>query len=219
MVYFDTRKKWLVADFNKLRRKYPFQKSIISTVRRKLPAFWNSISKSTCAFILDHKLPIPVQNHYDTPKTLGKDRLAACIGAFKKYKGNNLVIDTGTCLTYDFIDKKGNYLGGNISPGIDLRLKAMHQFTASLPSVKRGVVKKTLGKSTKEAINNGAIIGVGAEIEGYLSRISDEYGHINVILTGGGAAFFGDFVKSKIFVDSNLVLIGLNEIIEYQDLN
>lgn len=216
ILYFKSQKKWLVRDIKSLKKKYDFQKAIISTVRKSLPQFWPYITKTVPSFNLDHKLPIPIENHYDTPKTLGKDRIAAAVGAYKIYKGNNLVIDIGTCMTLDFIDKKGNYFGGNISPGIELRLKAMHHFTANLPSVKRKTPLKMLGTNTINAINNGAIWGIIAEIEAYKSRITTKYGRINVILTGGDGAFFGDFVNSKIFVNSNLVLFGLNEILEYQ---
>lgn len=216
LLFFKSQKKWLVRDIKNLKKKFNFQKAIISTVRKSLPRFWPFIEKTVPSYNLDHKLPIPIKNHYDTPKTLGKDRIAAAVGAFKAYKGNNLVIDIGTCITLDYIDKRGNYWGGNISPGIELRLKAMHQFTANLPSVRRKTPKIMLGTNTVNAINNGAIWGIVTEIEAYKDRITTKYGRINVILTGGDGAFFGDLVNSKIFVNTNLVLFGLNEILVYQ---
>ena len=105
---------------------------------------------------------IPFTNHYKTKKTLGKDRIAAVAGGIKLQPGKNLmIVDIGTCMTVDFVDKEGNYWGGNISPGVNLRLRAMHQFTSSLPLIKAGQVSNYLGLSTKEAIRNGAIWGFG----------------------------------------------------------
>ncbi len=218
--YFKSKKDWLVGDLKKLHKKYAYTHCIISTVRNKLPRFWAHLDRNFTCYILDHTLPLPVENRYGTPKTLGKDRIAAAIGAYYMYKKkNNIVIDIGTCMTLDLIDKNGVYLGGNISPGVRLRLKAMHHFTHALPSVKRKNPTKLLGKSTKEAINNGAVFGVALEIDSFVSRMKAEMKHINVILTGGDAAFFGEIVKSKIFVDSFLVLRGLNKLIDYQKEN
>jgi type III pantothenate kinase len=165
--------------------------------------------------ILDHHTKIPVKNKYDTPETLGKDRIAAVSAAYKLFtKNNHLVIDIGTCMTLDFVTKAGNYLGGNISPGVNLRLRAMHEFTSSLPLVKFDKTKKLLGKSTNEAIKNGAVYGITTEIESYIRRLEIKYDNINVILTGGDATFFGELIDYQIFVDPNLVLKGLNEILK-----
>ena len=110
---------------------------------------------------------------YKTPATLGLDRLAAVVGAVNIYpKKNVLVIDIGTCMTYDYVDKYNNYHGGNISPGIELRLNAMHHFTSALPLVKRKKNKEMLGKSTKEAIQNGAVLGIKFEIERFIKTLT-----------------------------------------------
>ena len=161
---------------------------------------------------------MPIVNLYNTPKTLGLDRLAAVVGASIQYPGKNiLVIDIGTCMTFDFIDSKRNYHGGNISPGVELRLKAMHHFTSSLPLVIRKNNMNILGKSTKEALQNGAFQGLKFEIEGFIKNLTNRTKSLTVILTGGDAVNFGETLESKIFVDPNLVLKGLNDILTYNN--
>jgi len=202
-VYFKAKKKWLVADFKKLISKHAIDASIISTVKKSRPSFFNYLNRNTSLIEFTHKTPVPISNKYGTPKTLGRDRLAAAIGAYASFpKKNNAIIDIGTCVKYDYIDKNGVYFGGNIAPGVEMRLKAMHHFTAALPSIKHKQPKNLLGLSTGEAMNNGAVLGVVFEIESFIRRLKAEKGSINVILTGGAASFFGEIVKSKIFVDS-----------------
>ena len=217
MSYFKSKKKWLVSDLKKLDKKFGTDTCIISSVKKSLPRYHAFLKKTRKTYILSHKTKIPITNKYGTPKTLGNDRLAAAIGANASFpKKNNAIIDIGTCVKFDFIDKEGNYHGGNIAPGIELRLKSMHHFTAALPSIKQKEPQKLLGLSTAEAMNNGAVLGVLFEIESFIRHLRDEKGPINVILTGGAASFFGEIVKSKIFVDSYIVLKGLNKIANYQ---
>ena len=216
-IYFKAKKKWLVGDLKTLVKKHGIDNSIISSVKKTKPAYLSYLKKNTKLVQLTHKTAVPIINKYGTPKTLGRDRLAAAIGAFASYpKKNNAIIDIGTCVKFDYIDKNGIYYGGNISPGVEMRLKAMHHFTAALPSIKQKQPKNLLGLSTGEAMNNGAVLGVVFEIESFIRRLKAEKGSINVILTGGGASFFGEIVKSKIFVDSLLLLKGLNKIANYQ---
>ena len=160
--------------------------------------------------------PLPIENTYKTPKTLGNDRLAAVIGAnFLFPKKGCLVIDAGTCITYDFIDKKGVYHGGNIAPGINMRLKAMHSFTAGLPLVNRKRLVSHVGKDTETSLLTGGQLGAVLEMEGFIKKYKEKFGPLNVILTGGDAEYFANKLKTKIFVNSNLVLVGLNQILEY----
>ena len=160
--------------------------------------------------------PIPIENSYKSPNTLGNDRLAAVIGAHYLYPGKGcLVIDAGTCITYDFISAAGVYEGGNISPGIDMRLKAMHTFTASLPLVERKNLVSPIGKDTKTSILTGGQLGALLEMEGFIKLYKAKFALLNVILTGGDAEYFANKMKTKIFVNSNLVLVGLNEILKY----
>lgn len=216
MTFFKRYKKVNVYDLKQLKKKFDFEKVIISSVRKSHPYFVKHLIKKYKALVLSHKTKLPIVNKYGTPKTLGLDRIAVAVGAFIEYpKQNALIIDIGTCMTYDYIDKKGNYLGGNIAPGVELRLNAMHHFTSALPLVKRSWNAEILGKDTKSAIQNGAVWGVKLEIEAFIKTLTKKIGHLTVILTGGDATFFGEILDSKIFVDSYLLLKGLNEIIEY----
>lgn len=164
---------------------------------------------------LTDRTKIPIVNDYETPGTLGKDRLAAAIGGFHLFKGSDvLIIDAGTCITYDLVTSKGVFSGGNIAPGLDMRLKAMHDYTARLPMVSRGEASRFMGKSTEEAIKNGAVQGILLEIDGYIKRLGGQFASLETVITGGDASYFADLMKTKIFVRSNLVLIGLNEILK-----
>lgn len=161
----------------------------------------------------DYKWPIEIA--YLTPETLGIDRLIAAVGAWKiSPKTNNLIIDLGTCITYDMATPSRGYIGGNIAPGLDMRLKAMHQFTNKLPLLDRSMTSCEWGQNTEEAIRNGAQIGIKAEIEHHRGIALKEYEKISVFLTGGDAYFFEKMIKNGIFVNSNLLLIGLNEILK-----
>jgi len=218
IVFFKRYVKVLVKDINALRKKYPFTKAIVSSVRKSLPYFIQHLQKNYHLLVLSHKTKVPVKNLYKTPATLGLDRLAAVVGArYEHPKKNVLVIDIGTCMTYDYLDKLNNYHGGNISPGIELRLNAMHHFTSALPLVKRKKNDDMLGKSTKEAIQNGAVLGIMFEIEHFIKTLTRKKGKMVVILTGGDAQYLGEMLESKIFVDPDLVLRGLNQILKYND--
>ncbi|NNF20890.1 MAG: type III pantothenate kinase [Saprospiraceae bacterium] len=218
LVYTEKFRQFRVKDLKNLRKKYPFTLCISSSVRKSDPYFIQHLSRNYHLLLLSHKTKVPIKNLYKTPKTLGLDRLAAVVGATNQYPGKNiLVIDIGTCMTFDFIDKERNYLGGNISPGVELRLNAMHHFTSSLPLVQRKNNKDILGKSTKEALQNGAFHGLKYEIEGFIKNLTKKNRSLTVILTGGDAVNFGETLESKIFVDPNLVLKGLNDILTYNN--
>ena len=162
------------------------------------------------------KTPVPVINQYKTPETLGKDRLAAVIGANFLYPEKNiLVIDAGTCITYEFINKHKEYPGGSISPGIKIRLEAIHNFTEHLPLIKPKDFDTLIGQNTEESILSGILNGIRAEADGIIERYKNECGEIIVILTGGDTKFFDKKLKSSIFVVPNLVLIGLNVILNF----
>jgi len=216
IVHSKRSKKLLVRDIKALQKKWNFQKAIISSTRKSIPRFTNFLSKNFTLIYLDHKTKLPFKNNYATPKTLGKDRLAAVAGALRLHpKKNCLVFDIGTCMTIDLLTKDGIFHGGNIAPGKDLRLKAMHDYTSALPLVKADFGNPILGKSTKTALQNGAIYGICLEIEGMVARMKRKIGPINVILTGGDALKFGELLECKKFVIPNLVLIGLDSILEH----
>ena len=193
------------------------EKSIISSVKKhndevdKIAYFYNSI-------ILNTKLKVPILNLYKSKKTLGNDRLASIVGASYLYsKKNILVLDLGTCLTSDFITSKKEYIGGRISPGIDLRLKALNTFTDNLPLIKKEKTYQFIGNTTKSSIISGVQSGIIAEIKLIIDEFKNKYSDIIFILTGGDCFFFEKELKNTIFAEPNLVLIGLNEILDYNE--
>jgi len=166
---------------------------------------------------LTGQTPLPLVNHYKTPESLGYDRIAAVVGAHTIFPGKNvLVIDAGSAITFDVVTSKGEYIGGNISPGMNMRFKALNKFTSRLPllSVEESSVE-LLGKSTNEAIVSGVVNGLTNEIEGYIESISRIFKNLHVVLTGGDANSFDKRLKNSIFVVSHLNLIGLNRILDY----
>jgi len=209
-------KKVLVQDIKELHKQYPFQISIVSSVRKTKPYFLTYLKKHHSLMTLTHRTKVPINNLYATPKTLGLDRLAVMVAAAVTYPGQNaLVIDIGTCMTYDYLQAGKDYLGGNIAPGVELRLKAMHHFTSALPLVSRAWQEEQLGDTTQAALQNGAVWGVKLEIEGFIKTLTKNRGKMAVILTGGDAVYFGEHLDSKIFVAPNFLLKGLNAIIEH----
>ena len=167
-------------------------------------------------YILTTSLPIPVNNLYTTPHTLGVDRIAGICGAWQKFPGSNcLVIDAGTCITYDILDKDGNYHGGGISPGLRMRLQAMHTFTARLPLADIIENPPLIGNTTETCLQSGAINGMIEEINGIIHRYQMEFEGLHVILCGGDARFFENKLKESIFALPELVLSGLNSILIY----
>lgn len=165
-------------------------------------------------FTTDIDLPIVVD--YDTEETLGIDRIANACGAQLFYPDENiLVIDIGTCITYDFIDTEGRFSGGAISPGPKLRAKSMNDYTASLPLVEPENEVSLIGKSTKSCLESGVYNGIVLEIEGFADRLLKEKKQLTIILTGGYTSLFVNAVKKPIFADSNFTLKGLNEILLY----
>lgn len=174
----------------------------------------------TTPIYLDHTTPLPIRNLYSTPETLGTDRLAAAIGAQHERPGSNvLVIDMGTAITYDFVNSRGEYLGGNISPGIEMRLKSLNQFTARLPLIKAKGDKPAIGHDTETAIRCGVIDGVKHEIEGFIKAATVKYPDLFVFLTGGDMIDFDDSIKRRTFADNYLVLKGLNRILRTQQID
>ncbi len=147
---------------------------------------------------------------------MGKDRLAAVAGAYARFPGQTcLVVDAGTCITYDWLNAEAAYLGGNIAPGIRMRLQAMHAFTDRLPAVEMRTEPNQIGQSTAAALRNGAQWGAVLEIDGYRAWSEAQFGPTKLVLTGGDADFLANKLKSEIFVNHHLVLIGLNQILEY----
>jgi len=165
---------------------------------------------------LSHGTPMPVKIVYSTPGTLGRDRIAAACGANTLYPGKNcLVISAGTCMTMDMVLETGIFLGGNIAPGLKMRLESMHLYTARLPLAEPGWPDVAFGDSTIHALQNGACLGMVMEIEGIFQRAKDAFGEVFVVMTGGDAAFLAEQIESQIFVAPELVTQGLFQILAF----
>ncbi|MGV3698064.1 type III pantothenate kinase [Flavobacterium sp.] len=158
----------------------------------------------------------PFTNQYSTPATLGIDRMVLAAGAVLKYPNQNrLVIDAGTCITYDFIDENDNYLGGAITPGIRLRYTTLNDYTAKLPLLSKKEPADFIGNSTHESIHSGVINGVALEIDGFIELYKTRYAKFIIILTGGDAEFLAKRLKNTIFANSNFLLESLNQTFQY----
>lgn len=203
-----------------LCHKYSFERGIVASVI----ALSNTIRKQLAhigipVMEMDYNTRVPIVNRYKTPQTLGMDRLAAVVEAHcMKPDRDLLVIDAGTAVTYEFIDRHGQYWGGNISPGIYTRFKALNACCDKLPLIDKGGDLPDFGYSTETAIRAGVIRGMEFEIAGYISRMQQKYPELLVFLTGGDNFSFDSKLKSIIFADKFLVLKGLNRILNYNNV-
>ncbi len=197
-------------------RQYPdISLCLVSDVTKKAKDLLTNISIHSIVY-LDHDTPVPFNNDYATPATLGKDRMALAAAATTIYPRQNvLIIDAGSCITFDLINADNTFLGGAISLGVGMRYRALHEFTAALPHLKPKAPTTTLGNSTAEAIHLGVTVGVIAEIKSQIERFNQEFENLTVILTGGDAEFLFNQLKSGIFVRQNFLLEGLNAILDY----
>ena len=193
------------------------QRIMVSSVSYSEEQLKDEFSKiTTDIYLLKSTTPVPLIKLYDTPETLGADRVAAAIGAKVLYPQKNcLVIDMGTCITYDLVDADDNFHGGIISPGVRMRFKAMNTFTKRLPLLEPEAIPELIGKNTKHAMQSGVMNGLLAEINGLIEEYDKVLTNINVIFCGGDATYFANRIKNPNFVVPELVLIGLNRILEY----
>ena len=204
---FDVIDEW--------NRLYNIEKAIISSVIVETPELSEAISGLQCPVVrFSNSMPLPLEINYRTPHTLGSDRIAAAVGAWNEAPGRNmLVIDAGSAITIDFVGKDGKYNGGNIAPGIKMRLKALHEYTSRLPMVDKEGDTPTIGYDTETAIRSGVINGICHEIEGYINEFKQKYCDVLVFLTGGDEKPLKNRIKSCIFADKYLVAKGLNRIL------
>jgi type III pantothenate kinase len=211
---FKTTDELLAAD---IITKHAVTSCIIGTVVNGLDVFIDQLKSKTKTLLFTDKTPIPIKNLYKSAHTLGSDRLAAAVaGNFLFPNQNTLVIDAGTCIKYNFVNTANEYVGGAISPGLQMRFKAMNTFTARLPLLEPDESFDMLvGTNTNESILSGVQIGIIAEMEGFISRYREQYPDVNIVLTGGDANFFEKRLKKPIFADSFLIMKGLNTILEY----
>ena len=216
-------KQFSSADVERLFDLYDISDSIISSVVNIEAAVVNTLHRRSQHFVLfDHNTPVPIVNRYDTPQTLGQDRLAAAVGAESLCPDENLlIIDAGSAITYDFVSDKGEYMGGNIAPGLKMRLTMLQRMTKKLPlvDVEEHELIPLFGKNTRDAIAAGVIRGIAYEVKGYMRTLSEKVPHFQTFLTGGNAPYILNNVRTSrtekrdIRVEKNLVLIGLNTIL------
>jgi type III pantothenate kinase len=179
-----------------------------------------AFEKDVNVHFVSHYDIFPFVNKYETPKTLGIDRMVLAAGAVLKYPNQNrLVIDAGTCVTYDFIDEQDNYLGGAISPGIQLRYKALHDYTSKLPLLDAYFPQSFIGGSTKDSIHSGVVNGLVYEINGFVEEYQALNPNFIIILTGGDTDFLALRLKNTIFANSNFLLESLNQTFQYKIKN
>ena len=203
--------------YKTLKKEFPkLEKAIISSVGHLSKDQVELIKKDLPVIELNSMTKLPYNNLYKTPKTLGVDRMALVGASVQQFSDKNvLIIDAGTCITYDFITKENNYLGGAISPGIRLRYKTLNNLTANLPLLETEEPKSIIGNSTETSIHSGVVNGVVKEIDGIIDQYIEDYLDLTVILTGGDAIFLSNQLKNTIFANSNFLLEGLNFILEY----
>lgn len=197
--------------------KYAFTHGIVGTVKELTAEAEEQLHNLHIPILrFSPQTPVPITNRYRSPKTLGADRLAAAVGARSLKPGKDLlIIDAGTCITYEVIDAKGNYWGGNIAPGMQMRLRALNEFTAKLPLVSAEGDVPGMGYDTETAIRSGVLRGMKYEIEGYIRSMRSKYPKLLVFLTGGDKINFDATIKSIIFADKFIVPRGLNKILDY----
>ncbi len=208
----DFQKQW-----QKILNQFPnIQCAVVSTVRNATITDFLHLQNKIEVVFVNTAIKFPFENLYSTPKTLGLDRLVLATGAVLQYpKQNRLIIDAGTCVTYDYVNDNDQYLGGAISPGIRLRYKALHQYTAKLPLLTVTAPDSFIGNSTQMSIHSGVVNGLANEIDGFVNQYIQENENFIIILTGGDANFLAKRLKNAIFANSNFLLESLNQLYQY----
>ena len=204
----------IMSVLKNLVEKYAISDVILSHVAKIDIEKLNQMKSIFKILVLNHKTKLPFINNYLTPSTLGVDRLALVAGAVNQFPMKNvLVIDAGSCITFDFVNSKSEYFGGSISPGIEMRYKSVNRFTANLPLLDKIAELPEIGNSTDNAIHRGILNGVIQEIDGVIQQYKDINRKLTVVLTGGDTIFLAKNLKSGIFAIPNFLLEGLNSIL------
>lgn len=214
---FIFTKEELLNEVNFILKKFPkIENLIVASVGNVEKEQFLFLKNSIQIHFVTTETQFPFNNLYSTPKTLGIDRMVLAAGAVLQFPNQNrLVIDAGTCITYDFVDEKDQYLGGAISPGIRLRYQSLNDYTAKLPLLTKKEPQHFIGDSTEESIHSGVINGVANEIDGFIEQYKTQYAKFIIILTGGDAEFLAKRLKNTIFANSNFLLESLNQTFQY----
>lgn len=216
LMYHAIFERLTLSTVKSLYTNFAIDKVILAAVAPYDRSIEEYIEHNSFYLRFDSDTPVPIVNDYQTPHTLGLDRLAGVIGATGLFPNNDiLVIDAGTCITFDFLNKDHHYLGGSITPGISIRFRSLNTYTGRLPLLEKEEAGDIIGNSTKQAILSGVLNGIIAEMNGMIRQYEQQFPAISIVLTGGDAQFFESHLESKIFADPNIVLFGLNKIIEF----
>ena len=195
---------------------YKPEKSILSSVINHNPGIENLLQQHTRFHKLDHQSKIPITTPVGKPDSIGADRLALSVAAVTLFPGkNNLAIGLGSAVTYNFVNKYGEFMGGSISPGMEMRFRSLQAFTAKLPLIKADWNFPLVGYDTRTNILSGVIFGMAKEIDGTVEAYAERYDNFNVLLSGGDAFYFTRFLKNRIFADPDLIFKGLYAISEF----
>jgi type III pantothenate kinase len=214
--FFSTEKLSLHQLSSYCEKRPRIRSAILSSVIDQPKEITDYLSKNYFFIELGHKTPLPFRNLYQTAETLGNDRLATAAGAMRLFPGQDVLsIDAGTCIKYDFVNKKNEYVGGGISPGIEMRFRALNTFTGKLPLLHMQPFEKLVGETTEESILSGVLNGVAEEMNGIIGKYSEKFSGLKVLITGGSYKFFVSRMKSPIFEEPFLLMKGLNYILEY----
>ena len=209
-----------VDTMQKLIDKYQPERAILSSVIDHNPEAEKLLAYKTVFHKLNHESKFPITTPVGKPATIGADRLAMVVAAVDLYpKKHNLVIGLGSCITFNFVNKYHQFLGGSISPGLEMRFKSLNHYTAKLPLVEANWNFPLVGYDTDTNILSGVVLGMAKEIDGIIDLYREKYANFNVHLTGGDTPFFGSLLKKEIFADPYLIYKGLYAISEYNNQN
>lgn len=217
IVFYRAYSSIMINDIEEILTNFPdIKKAIFSTVGQTNNELKDYLSKKITLIDFHSELKTPINNQYLSTKTLGKDRLAGVVGANGLFPNNNcLVIDAGTCITIDLIDKNKNYYGGSISLGLNMKYKALNTFTVSLPLIKDNFCEeKLIGVNTENSIRSGVLNGTIMELKGFIDYYTNEYSDLKIIFTGGDSKILQNYFKEKTILEEHLVLMGLNIILD-----
>lgn len=214
MLFFIEKEHLTESDLRALVEKYAIENSILSSVGETADDLKAFLKAATNLLVFNHTTPLPIRLRYETPETLGLDRIANAVAANELFPNENVLsIQAGTCLVMDFVTKEGDYLGGSIAPGLEMRFSSLRHYTKRLPLVGKEGDRPLVGASTETSIRSGVFNGLCHEIDGAVGRYREQYGALRIILTGGNKNDLENSIKSTIFAAPNLVLYGLYKIL------
>ena len=214
MLFYNEKERLTESDLRPLLEKHIIKHSILSSVGEEAGELFSFLEKETKLLVFNHHTPLPIRLCYETPETLGLDRIANAVAAHALFPNENVLsIQAGTCLVMDFVTKEGLYLGGSIAPGLDMRFTALHHYTKRLPLIGKEGDRPLVGASTGTSIRSGVVNGLCHEIDGTVEDYRERYGELRIILTGGNKNDLENSIKNTIFAAPILVLYGLYKIL------